>query len=647
MIPTRDGTRLSATLFRPRADRAVPCVVEYTPYRSGDFRGAARDFGHVYFAERGIASVQLDVRGTGSSDGLVLDEYQYPQEQLDGVDALAWLAAQPWCSGRTGLWGTSYAGFTALQIAQLQPPSLGAIAPIYASDDRYTDDMHFRGGALDGWSVIGSYALGMVTRNALPPDPDLTGPGWEELWQQRLEGTVPWLIRWIEEQLDGPYWQTTLARMYSRVRVPTLIISGWADFYVNSALRWMAHLAVPKKLIMGPWPHTPPDAATPGPRIDFLFEITRWWKQWLVGEATSVLDEPPVTVFIQSSRPPGTPDVAPGFWRYEDALPPARMREQRWFMDDGGRLSGGEPVREHVAEREYVPYVGFADLTRSDQRAQDEFSIVYTSAPLEAATEILGFPRTVVHLEAVTEIAFCAVRLCDVAPDGTSTLVTKGLLNATRRNGMDRADPLVPGESYPLTIGLDAVSWIFPVGHRLRVAISGADFPEVWPAPQPGRVRVRSGPTRPSSLTLPVVKPFSDSRKSEKAILRPPAARRSRFEHDVEHPRVSTRYDPDTRTMHAARELRETIRHPDGITVLTGEHRTTMQVAAGNPAAAMATGWDRRTLRRPNLAVECTASAELRGDPGSFALDLRCDVTLNGAPFWSRRWIRTIPRLLL
>ncbi|MGH2405921.1 MAG: CocE/NonD family hydrolase [bacterium] len=646
MIPTRDGTRLSATLFRPRTDRPVPCVVEYTPYRTGDFRGAARDFGHFYFAEQGIASVQLDVRGTGNSDGLVSDEYQYPQEQLDGVDALAYLAAQPWCTGRTGAWGTSYAGFAAFQIAQLQPPSLGAIAPIYASDDRFTDDMHFRGGALDGWSVIGSYALGMVTRNALPPYPDLAGPGWEDAWQRRLDGTGPWLIRWIEEQLDGPYWQTTLARMYSRVRVPTLIIGGWADFYVNSALRWMAHLAVPKKLIMGPWPHTPPDAATPGPRIDFLNEITRWWKQWLAGESTGILDEPPVTVFIQSSRPPGTPDVAPGSWRYEDALPPARMREQHWFLDEEGRLSTAEPQREHVAEREYVPYVGFADLERNDQRAQEEFSLVYSSAPLEAALEILGFPRAVVHLEADTDVAFCAVRLCDVAPNGTSTLVTKGLLNATRRNGMDRADPLVPGETYRLEIDLDAVSWIFPAGHRLRVAISGADFPEVWPSPQATRLRVRSGPAAPSRMTLPVV-PFSDSRESEKGILRPPAPRRSRFTHEVAHPRVWTRYDPDTRTMHAEREGRETITHPDSGTVLTGEHRTTMRVAAGSPGTAVATGWDRRTLRRQDLAVECIASAELRGDPASFALDLSCDVTLNGAPYWSRRWIRTIPRLLL
>ncbi|HEY3248827.1 MAG TPA: CocE/NonD family hydrolase [bacterium] len=643
MIPTRDGTALSANLFRPRTDARVPCVVEYTPYRKDDFRGAARDFGHFYFAQRGIASVQLDVRGTGDAEGTVTDEYQYPQEQLDGYDALEWLAAQPWCTGRTGLWGTSYAGFTAFQIAQLQPPSLGAIAPIYATDDRYTDDMHFCGGALNGWSVIGSYALGMVTRNALPPYPELAGAGWRTRWINRLDGNAPWLIRWIEEQLDGPYWRSTLARRYDRVRVPTLIIGGWADFYVNSAVRWMAHLTVPRKLIMGPWPHTPPDAAVPGPRIDFLHEITRWWKEWLLGEPTGITREPPVTVFIQTSRPPGIPDTAPGFWRFEDELPPRRTQEQRWYVHRGA-LSPDEPRDAQVAEYESVPVVGFADVRWDDQRGNDEFSLLYTSEPLAHDLEILGFPRAALHISADTPVAFCAVRLCDVAPDGTSTLVTKGLLNATRRRGMDRADPLVPGEVYELNIELHAASWIFPQGHRVRVSISGADFPEVWPAPQPGVLRVHSGPDTPCSITLPVTPPAPGGSGPQ---LRPPAPRHSRFSSTSDHPAASATYDPQSGSAVARRELGETIHHPDGVTTLTSAHRTEMTAAAAGPAAAAARAWDRRTLVRPGLAVESTATAELRGDTNSFVLDLSLDVTLDGTSFWSRRWIRTVPRLLL
>lgn len=653
MIPTRDGTRLSANLFRPVTGGRVPVVVEYTPYRKDDLRGAARDFGHFYFAERGIASVQLDVRGTGDSDGFVIDEYQYPQEQEDGYDAIEWLAKQEWCNGKVGMWGTSYAGFTALQVAQLQPPSLAAIAPLYATDDRYTDDMHFRGGAVDGWSVIGSYALGTVSRNALPPYPELTGEHWKDLWNLRLRENIPWLIRWLEEQLDGPYWRSTLGRMYDQVGVPTLIIGGWADFYVNASLRWFANLAVPKKLIMGPWPHTPPDAATPGPRIDFLHEITRWFKQWLADEPTGILDEPPVTVYIQNyRRPDASRDEAPGFWRFEEALPPVRARERRWFFGAKSDLGNSPPVADHVAERQYVPFVGFADLGFAgsgvgwgEQGANEAFSIAYTSKPLAAETEILGFPRVTLLASTTAEVAFFAVRLCDVAPDGASTLVCKGLLNATRRNGMDRAEPLVPGQVFRLEIELDAVSWIFPKGHCIRVAISGADFPEVWPSPLPAALRVHSGSDHPSSLTLPVV-PAAAPPHPEPRLL-PPAPRRSQFVHTTENPITSITYNIAERTMTARRELRETVRLPDGATVVTSEHRTEMRVCALNPANAQASGWDRKALRRPGFEVESTATAELKSDAAALHLDLTLDVTLNGSPYWSNRWSRTIPRRLL
>ena len=653
LVPTRDGTRLSANLFRPATEERVPVVVEYTPYRKDDLRGAARDFGHFYFAERGIASVQLDVRGTGDSDGFVTDEYQHPQEQQDGYDALEWLARQPWCNSKTGMWGTSYAGFTALQVAQIQPPSLAAIAPIYATDDRYTDDMHFRGGAVDGWSVIGSYALGMVTRNALPPYPELTGEHWRAVWDLRLQKNIPWLIRWLEEQLDGDYWRSTLGRMYDRVRVPTLIIGGWADFYVNASLRWFAHLDVPKKLIMGPWPHIPPDAAKPGPRINFLHEITRWFTEHLKGEPTGILDEPPVTVFIQHyRRPDASTDTAPGIWRFEEALPPARAAEREWYLGAKADLGHSPPIAQHVAERQYVPFVGFADLGFAggaigwgEQGANEAFSVTYTSKPMSQDLEILGFPRLTLYASTAAEVAFFAARVSDVAPDGASTLVCKGLLNGTRRNGMDRAEPLVPGEIYRLAIDLDATSWVFPKGHCIRIAISGADFPEVWPSPSPYVLRVYSGSSHPSSVTLPVA-PAARVQLPEPPLQAPPP-RRSQFVHTSDRTATSIIYDVATRTMTAQRRLGEIVRHPDGATVITSEHTTQMAVSASDPADALAKAWDRKTLRRPGLDVESTATAELKSTAAEFHLDLTLDVTLNGAPHWNNRWTRTIPRRLL
>ena len=111
--------------------------------------------------------MRLDVRGTGSSQGVAQDEYT-EAEQHDGCDVVAWMAQQPWCTGAVASWGVSYGGFSCIQLAALRPPALRAIAPVYATDDRYTDDMHFHGGALNASSLPG-YPTEMIAMNALPP----------------------------------------------------------------------------------------------------------------------------------------------------------------------------------------------------------------------------------------------------------------------------------------------------------------------------------------------------------------------------------------------------------------------------------------------------------------------------------------------
>jgi hypothetical protein len=209
---------------------------------------------------------------------------------------------------------------------------------------------------------------------------------------------------------------------------------------------------------------------------------------------------------------------------------------------------------------------------------------------------------------------------------------------------MDHPEALVPGEIYRLAIDLDAISWVFPRGHRIRLAISGADFPEVWPAPSAAGLRVFGGASHPSLLTLPVI---PAERISSQPLLRPPVPRRSQFQHIVEPTRTSISHDTSSRNVTARRELKEAVRHPDSITTITSEHQTEIHVSAEKPAEAIATGWDRKTLQRPGLDVTSTAIAELRSDAATFFLDLSLDVTLNGAPYWGRRWTRTIPRLLL
>ena len=174
-----DGARLSAMLYLPREvgpDNPTPCLLEALPYRQHDLTASYRPEYDELCNTYGYAVCRLDLRGTGASSGDATDEYP-AQEQVDLAEVIAWLAAQRWCTGKVGMFGTSYSGFNSLQMAATRPPALAAICAIYASDDRYTDDVHYMGGLLK-WLDLIDYCHYMTPMNGLPPTPQLWGADW-------------------------------------------------------------------------------------------------------------------------------------------------------------------------------------------------------------------------------------------------------------------------------------------------------------------------------------------------------------------------------------------------------------------------------------------------------------------------------------
>ena len=314
-IPLADGTRLAATLYLPDGRAPAPAVLEALPYRKDDLTAGDRAEYRRLRDEHGYAVCRLDLRGTGSSEGVAADEYP-AVERRDLAEVLAWLAAQPWSSGAVGMYGTSYSGFNALQLAAERPPALKAVVAVYASDDRYSDDVHWAGGALKLLDQV-DYPLYMLAMNALPPVPALAGPGWRERWRERVGRLEPWLLRWLEEQTDGPYWRGgSLRPAYDRIACPTMLVGGWADGYGNVTFRVFERLQVPKRLLLGPWSHMAPETSRPGPRVDLVPKLARWWDRWLRGERNGVDRDPPVTVFVRHAvRPAPDLDVQPGAWR--------------------------------------------------------------------------------------------------------------------------------------------------------------------------------------------------------------------------------------------------------------------------------------------------------------------------------------------
>ena len=476
-------------------------VLEALPYRKDDATASYRPEYERLCGEYGYAVARVDLRGTGSSEGVATDEYP-ASEQADLCQVIAWLAAQPWSTGSVGMYGTSYSGFNSLQVAAERPPALKAVVAIYASDDRYTDDVHYTGGAVKLLDLV-DYPLYMVALNALPPVPAVAGPGWRERWRERVEGLEPWLLRWLEEQADGPYWrQGSLRPAYERIACPTMLVAGWADGYRNATFRVLERCGAGPACCSGPgatWPPTPPCPGPdrPGPGDGPLVGPLA------AGRRNGVDEAPPVT--CSSATHPPAPDLDEhlGVWRDEPAWPPERRHAAAPVRGRPGQRRGRPPGGAGGCGQRGLDQLRRAPAVRAagDQRSDDGRSLVY-DWPLEEELEVLGHPRLAVRVGASAPVAFLSAKLCDVFPDGTSALVARGFLNLAQRRSRTDPEPMRPGEVEAVELELDATSWVFPAGHRLRLSLAGSDWPNLVPPPAPVTLTVeRDG----SVLTLPVL----------------------------------------------------------------------------------------------------------------------------------------------
>ncbi|MDA8368626.1 MAG: CocE/NonD family hydrolase [Nocardiopsaceae bacterium] len=495
-IPMADGTRLAARIWRPKNsdDEPVPAVLEFIPYRQRDLTAQRDSIHHPYMAGHGYACARVDLRGSGDSEGVLQDEY-LEQELRDAEEVLAWLAAQPWCTGQTGMMGISWGGFNALQVAARQPESLAAIITLSSTDDRYADDVHYMGGCLLGDNL--SWASTMFAYTSCPPDPDVVGPQWRDMWHERLDRSGLWLDTWLRHQRRDDYWRHgSVCEDLSAIEVPVMAVSGWADGYSNAVFRLMEGLDVPRLGLVGPWSHKYPHIGVPGPAIGFLQQCVRWWDRWLKGTDNGIMDDPVLRIWMQESVPPSTSYTErPGRWVGETRWPSPRVRYERYPVElhrlapldaevEPAQAMVQSPLSVGQFAGKWCSYNAPPDLP-SDQREDDGGSLVFDSDVLTERVEILGAP--VLNLEFTVDrpVAMAAVRLSDVAPDGKATRVTYGLLNLTHTRGHDAPEELVPGERYRVDIPMNGCAQAFPPGHRIRVSISTSYWPLAWPPPEP------------------------------------------------------------------------------------------------------------------------------------------------------------------
>lgn len=669
-IVARDGVLLSVNLWLPtprQPNERFPAILEMIPYRKDDWRYLADERRMIYLAQRGYGCCRLDVRGTGSSLGVALDEYTAAETQ-DGYDVVEWLGAQPWSNGNVGMWGISWGGFSAIQVAMLQPPHLKAIVPMYATDDRYSDDVHYIGGCMVV-SEFAQYAASQIGMNAMPPSPRHFPNNWKGIWRERLEQTPPWVLAWLRHQTDGDTWRLgSLAPHYDRIRCAIFHIAGWHDGYVDCAVRMHEWCSAPIKTLIGPWVHTPPDAAEPGPNLDWLHEMVGFFDYWLKGSDNGAMDEPRLVVFRRDYTEPGAfVENLNGEW--------VGMAGMRGWEEEMGRkntvcaissspylqfffgnstLSDKPIVESNNFRYSHRPTLGtHASLCWGggagpnglgrDLRPDEALSLTFTSEVLREPLDIVGFPEVLLHLQSSAPVAHVVVRLTDVAPDSTSAQVSAGVLNLTHRHSHRHPQPIDPDEVMAIRFKLRAACYRFAPGHRIRLSIASAYWPVIWPSPYPCENLLHCGGETLSQLLLPLL--------AAKQTVTPPIFKTTLPElvelgsYRAEEPVWEMIDDviAGTKTVHVYDGDEQIL--PNGDRIFTSE-RLRMRACDSSPADVRFTSDVIYRLATGEERVEISAQMSIHSDESTFQVEIDLDVRLNNEVFFNKSWREVIPRQL-
>jgi hypothetical protein len=518
-VKMRDGTYLSADIYRPDVAGAFPALLSRTPYNDNTEEGIEEC---KWYAERGYAVVTQDVRGKYDSEGKYTP---FHSEANDGYDTIEWIAAQPWSNGKVGTMGGSYGGYA--QIAQGVHPSshLIEMAASVTTSDVFNTWIYVDGALylsfVSGWGAV------EMDGHKMHYGPAYDWPAVYShlplLTIDEAAGHVnPDFREWLKHpRADDPFWRgVSLEQEVASIPVPFLVVEGWYDIFLRGALQddisirkhgKTERARKGKQLIIGPWTHwtgirnNHPDFPTTGPErsVDFgpnaevaLRKVyLRWHDHWLKGIDNGVEDEAPVKIFVMGEN----------YWRFEQEWPLARTQYTKYYLGSGGEansvlgdgtLSPTPPAGSAQSDSftydpsSPVPTLGgnlldclgcntVAQGTVGQARAEARDDVlVYTTAPLSESVEVTGPITMKLFASTSARDTDWTAKLVDVYPDGFAQNIQDGIIRARYRNGKNApASLLDPNRVYEYDIDLWATSNTFLPGHRIRVEVSSSNFP--------------------------------------------------------------------------------------------------------------------------------------------------------------------------
>ncbi len=644
-LKLKDGTRISATFYKP-APRSpgekFPVIFEFLPYRKDDSGYLGTYPQYSYFARRGFIMVRADLRGTGSSEGLFpLREYS-DQEMADGLELIDQISKLPESNGNVGMWGISWGGFNAIQLAMRRPPALKAILSGCATDDLYHDDIHY----IDGAIHVDEWAFWFDHAKAIPKSPDY--PLDEDYFKNRFE-SYPGLLTYFKQQKDGDFWRKNSLRwQFDKIQIPCYLIGGLLDGYRDSIPRMLENMKVPIKAEIGPWNHAWPDDGLPGPNYEWRHEAVRWWDQWLKGKNTGVRDDPRFTFFLREGHEPDFQLMkTPGRWVSDDWPIPGTTWKKLFPAENHQLLdSAGKPVDESLR---YIPSYGintgmwWGEPT-DDMRVDDAGSLVFDSLPLGKGFEIVGFPQVHLKVSSDASTAHWVARLEDVFPDGAASLVAGALLPGAQRNSRLAPEPLVPGKSYDLAFEMHFTTWAFKPGHRIRLSVTNSLFPMIWPTPFPMTTKLYAG-VENTRIELPVIPMKERQAPNFKAPEPHEEAKDARslggdtwphgiyeWKRDFERGVVSVNWQG--KSSHEIRGVR-----------YEATEKNYYEVNEKNPVQARFLGEDSDRILLPGRNIYLLTKGVITADEKNFFVTITRQIFENDKLLRQREWKETIPRM--
>ncbi|MFC7157023.1 CocE/NonD family hydrolase [Halomarina halobia] len=642
LIPAA-GEEVAATRYEPiDAGESLPAVLVATPYRKDDrITFGSWEPSLQYIARHGYEVIVVDLVGTGASTGT-----KEPFTRAEGAElaeVVEWLAEQPWTTGRVGMFGLSYGAWTQYATAAHAPEALEAIVPVAVSPSVFASSC--TGGVFNPLKRA-TWAAQMQATRALPPSRRDDDGRWAGIWQSRLDALrdgTPWLFQFLDHERRDAFWDDRSVAP-EEITVPTLAACGYRDVHTGPMVEFFGDIEGPKRLLLGPWRHTMPEQGREC-AIDFRRQVVEWFDRFLKDADNGALNYPTVAYWTERN---GGWQVGAGLWRGADRWPDvtATGRGALTYTLASDGLIAGETVPGTI-ERDYeydhtvgvdsVDRVGSIVNTGVDTNADDARSLTFETDPLDTPVELTGSGAATLRVRATTPEPVVAVRIGDVAPTGRTRMVTGGYLRASHREGHEAPRPLAPDEEVELTVPLKPKSHLFEPDHRMRVAVSAADFPRALPPNEQGTLTVVSRPEARSTVRFPG-RTHGGIEFTDTVSLRSPdesVPLRSPYVVDSDTTWVTAReHVNDTVEFRTMEQYTLDLPHARG---MTWSNEVVASVAAAEPGTAYLQTETEATLDYPTERVRVETSARVARSTASIATRVSVDEQL----LFDERWRRS------